>query len=121
MHWNVRGIIGDTNTISQFLVDNDISVFCANETFLHPHHLDEVKLNGYEHVAWAIRETNPRFAHKTRGGGASIFVKTGHAEMMKFPCKKKRLCVRTLGGEEREIDRRICEYQIKALIIRMRS
>ena len=46
---------------------------------------------------------------------SGIFVRTKHAEMIGFPCQKKRLHVRTLGGDEKEIDSKIFACQIKDL------
>ena len=44
---------------------------------------------------------------------SSIFMRTEHTERMKFPCKEKRLCVRTLGGVQKEIDSKIYNCHIR--------
>ena len=42
-----------------------------------------------------------------------IFVRNDHARLMQFPYKERRLRVRTLGGEEMEIDGRIFKCRIR--------
>ena len=46
---------------------------------------------------------------------SGIFVRNEHAMKMKFPFEERRLRVRTLGGDEKEINGRIYDCQIKDL------
>ena len=46
---------------------------------------------------------------------SSIFMTTEHAEVMNFPCQERKLCVRTLGGEEKEIKGKVYDCQIRDL------
>ena len=44
-----------------------------------------------------------------------MFIRTKHTEVMGFPCQKKRLRVRTLGGNQKEIEGKIFNCMIKDL------
>ena len=44
-----------------------------------------------------------------------MFLRTKHAKVMGLPCQKKRLRVRTLGGNEKEIGGKIFNCKIKDL------
>ena len=46
---------------------------------------------------------------------SGIFVRTEHAESMNFSCKEGKLLVRTLGGDEKEIDGKIYNCQVRDL------
>ena len=46
---------------------------------------------------------------------SGIFVRTEHAERMNFPCKERKLHVKTLGGEKKEIYGKVYDCQIRDL------